>query len=195
MRMSAIALALAFAVPVGAHAQSSSSTITPAPAAPPSATITPAPNQPAAPAPTPVQISPEAMKAAKELTAVLGIETQAKTILGQVRDQVIQATVNASGKSIAEASAIADEVVMPDFAAKQGELADLLVVPWALGFTPQEMHELTAFYNSTLGKRVHATMPKITQQSLQIGQQWTQKTFREAVEKHKDELHKRGLKF
>jgi hypothetical protein len=183
-------------LPLAAIAQSSS-TIVPLPPATSGTAITPSAKAPVAPAPAkaPEAISPEALREAKALTEMLGVPTQAKTVMSQVRDQVIAATVNASGKSSAEAAAIADEIVMPEFASREQELVNLLTVPWALGFTPAEMRELRAFYATTLGKRVLATMPRVTQQSVQVGQEWMQKTFREAIAKHADELHARGLKF
>lgn len=205
MRPLVLAISLAATIPMTAAAQTKpppSAIIvpaTPTPAAP----ITPVQSAPVAPAvepvrppvPAPAPISTEALSEAKALTDLLGIPAQAKAVLAQVRGQVIQATINASGKSVAEASAIADEIVMPDFQAREQELADALIRPWALGFTPDEMRDLRNFYGTPLGKRLLATMPLVTQQSVQIGQQWMQQTFRDAVAKHGDELKARGLKF
>jgi hypothetical protein len=198
-------LAVAALVPTLALAQpkppaSSTITLPPAPAAGP-ATITPVPTQPAAPLPAPAPAaapappSAEALREAKALTDVLGIPAQAKAVLAQIRGQVIQATIAASGKSVAEASAIADELMMPEFANKEQDLANALILPWANGFTPAEMRDLRTFYGTPLGKRLLATMPIVTQQTVQVGQEWMQKTFRDAVAKHADELRARGLKF
>ncbi len=194
-------------LPFAAAAQSSSTIISLAPAAGDS-TITPTQGKPSSteaptsntPATAPVRqqpapISAEALKEAKMLTEVLGVPLQAKTLMSQVRDQVIAATISASGKSPAEAAAIADELMMPEFTSHEADLVNLLTVPWALGFTPDEMRDLRAFYLTPLGKRVLAAMPKVTQQSIQVGQEWMQKNFREAVTKHSDELKSRGLKF
>lgn len=198
-----LAFCLAALLPLAAAAQSKAppSSAIVMPTAPTTAgpAITPAAGAPApAEAPKPVApapISPEAMQEARALTDMLGIPAQAKAVLQQVRGQVIQATINASGKSVAEASAIADEIIMPDFQAKEADLAAALVAPWAIGFTPAELRDLRAFYATSLGRRLLATMPQVTQQSVQIGQQWMQTTFRDSVAKHADELHAKGLKF
>lgn len=168
-------------------------TITPAPAAPGTATITPA--QPGVASAPPVIPSEEAMREARQLTDLLGVPTQVRNTLTQVRNQVVQATIQASGKPVEEAIKIVDELLMPEFAARTGELQTALTLPWAQNFTISELKELRTFYDTPIGRKVLQVLPTVNQAAIQAGQQWSQRVFREGVAKHADELRNRGLKF
>ncbi len=192
MRFFPVAAALMAFAPA-AWAQSSS-TITPMP---PASTITPvAPAAPAAPpAAAPALPSEEAMKEARALAELLGVPNQVRNTITQVRNQVVQATIQASGKPVEDAIKIVDELLMPEFNARAGELQTALTIPWAQQFSIAELKDLRAFYTTPLGKKALTVLPGINQAAVQAGQQWSQRTFRESVQKHADELRGRGLKF
>lgn len=194
MRLLPVAAAL-LALSPAAWAQSSS-TITPVA---PSSTIVPAPvapgAAPAAPPAAPALPSDEAMKEARALAETLGVPAQVRNTITQVRNQVVQATMQSSGKPVEEAVKIVDEVLMPEFNARSTELQTALVLPWAQNFSIAELKELRAFYNTPIGKKALTVLPGINQVAIQAGQQWSQRTFRESVQKHADELRSRGLKF
>lgn len=155
-------------------------------AAPPAAA--PAPD--ATPAP-----SPEAMKAAKQLTDLLGVPNQARVLLAQVRVQLIGATMRSGAKDQADAIAIVDKYLMPELTAHESELVAELVKPYATSFALSDLQDLIKFYSSPLGQRLINAMPAVTREGLRAGQQLTQKVFKAAIEKNKDALHARGLKF
>lgn len=51
-------------------------------------------------------------------------------------------------------------------------LIDLIVPIYDKYYSETEIEELTAFYNSAIGKKTIDTLPKLTQESMVAGQQW-----------------------
>lgn len=162
----------------------------PALAATPPAAAPAAPAAVQAPAP-----SPEAMKAAKELTDLLGVPNQARGLMANFRAQMVAAAVRAGAKDQAAAVAAVDQVLMPGFLAHGQELTDLLVRPYAANFALSDLKDLIAFYRSPLGQRLINAMPAVTRDGLHAGQQLGAKLFKEEIAKHKDDLQARGMKF
>jgi hypothetical protein len=185
----AIASLMAATAAGPAMAQAPAAPAPAAPAAGASAAGTPAP---AAPLPQPTEAS---LKEARAMAEMLSIPAQTRGLLQAMRNQLIQATIQASGKSVDEAAKIVDEVLMPDFNAALPELSANLIQPWAANFSAADLKGLHDFYSTPLGQRLLKTIPAVNQQSLQAGQLWGQKVFQETVKKHADELRTRGLKF
>lgn len=154
------------------------------------------PATPAAPAvkeaPAP---SPEAMKAARELTTLLGVPNQARVLLARIRMQLIGATMHSGAKDQADATDIVDKLLMPEFIGHEQEMVDALVRPYATNFALSDLHDLIKFYRSPLGQRLTNALPAITREGLQADQELGQKFFKQAIASHKDALHARGLKF
>jgi hypothetical protein len=160
----------------------------------------PAPVPAPAAAPTPgvaalTKPSPEAIKEATKLTEMIGVNHQAEQLLAIMRNQMIQLVMRSGNKQQADAAKIVDEVLMPDFTAQAGELSQDIIDVWASNFTVADLKGLEAFYNTPLGKKLIATLPAVTQQGMAAGQAWGQRVYKAAIQKHKDDLIARGLKF
>lgn len=129
------------------------------------------------------------------MAEMLNIPIQIRGLVQAMRNQLIQATIQASGKSVDDAAKVVDEILMPDFNAALPDLSAALIQPWAANFSAADLKGLHEFYSTPLGQRLLKTIPVVNQQSLQAGQVWGQKTFQDAVKKHAEDLHTRGLKF
>jgi uncharacterized protein len=68
---------------------------------------------------------------------------------------------------------------------KTEELVELIVPVYSKSFTAPELEELIGFYESPIGKKVIATLPKISQESMIAGQDWGKKKATEILEKLK----------
>lgn len=156
---------------------------------------TPAGQAAASAAPAGPQATDASIKAARDMEDLLKIPDQTRAILQNMRNQLVNATMQASGKPIDEAAKIVDEVLMPDFNANIAQLTDALLLPWAANFSAADLKGLHDFYVTPLGQRLLKAIPAVQQQSVQAGSAWGQRNFQEAVKKHADELHARGLKF
>ena len=157
------------------------------------ASAQPAPG--AAPAPS---VSPEmaaALKQAHAMSEMLNIQQQVKALLNNMRNQMVQSTIQASGKSVEDAAKIVDDVLMPDFNASVPDLTEAMLQPWATNFTAGDLKALQEFYSTPVGAKLLKTAPLVAQQVQRATQAWAQNTFRAAVQKHGQELRDRGLKF
>jgi hypothetical protein len=172
----------------------------------------PAAAVPAAPAPAPAPpvpaASPEAHKEAAALTEMIGVSKQTQQLIGIMRNQMIQLVMRAGAKSPdgdptkppqmmkpEDASKIVDELLMPDFIAQQNDLTNQIVDVWANNFSIDDLKALRAFYTTPLGQKLITTLPAITQQGMSAGQAWGQRVYQATIQKNKDALVARGLRF
>jgi hypothetical protein len=166
---------------------------------------------PAAPAAPPAPVpaaSPEAHKEAAALTEMIGVTKQSQQLIAIMRNQMIQLVMRAGSKPPADdptkppelmkaedAAKIVDELLMPEFTAQQAELTNQIIDVWANNFTLDDLKGLRAFYNTPLGQKLIQTLPAVTQQGMSAGQAWGQRIYQAAIQKHKDALIAKGLRF
>ena len=93
------------------------------------------------------------------------------------------------------ATAVVDEILMPNFRARSGELVAEMMEPYVLNFTISDLKALRAFFGSPLGQKWLRTIPVARTQGEQAGLAWGQRVFQDSVDRHADELRARGLKF
>jgi hypothetical protein len=169
------------------------------------------PAAPAAPAALPPPVpasSPEAHKEAAALTAMIGVDKQSQQLIGIMRNQMIQLVMRAGAKPPAndptkppemmkgeDAAKIVDELLMPDFVAQQADLNNQIVDVWGNNFTVEDLKGLRAFYATPLGQKLITTLPAVTQQGMSAGQAWGQRVYQATINKNKDALIARGLRF
>jgi hypothetical protein len=190
MRRITTALAALVLLGAAAHAQT-----LPPPAAPEAAPAAPAPGAPS-PSPLPATpATPESRQEAAQLTEMIGVNRQSQQLVAVMRAQMVQMVVRTSGKTPEESAKIVDEVLMPDFTAQENELTNAIIEVWATNFSVEDLKALRAFYATPLGQRLIATLPTITREGMAAGQAWGRRIYQTAIQKHKDELIARGLKF
>jgi hypothetical protein len=59
--------------------------------------------------------------------------------------------------------------------AGSGDLADRLALVYERHFTTEEIRQLLQFYETPIGRKLLATLPAITLESMQAGQEWGQR--------------------
>ncbi len=166
-----------------------------------------APAAPAIPPPVPAA-SAEAHGEAAALTEMIGAAKQTQQLIGILRNQMVQLVMRAGAKPPAgdptkpaellkpeDAAKIVDEVLMPDFIAQQTDLNTQIIDVWANNFTVEDLKALRAFYATPLGQKLIATLPTVTQQGMSAGQAWGQRIYQATINKNKDALIARGLRF
>ena len=94
-----------------------------------------------------------------------------------------------------DAAKIVDELLMPDFVAQQNDLTNQIIDVWANNFSMDDIKGLRAFYSTPLGQKLIATLPAVTQQGMSAGQAWGQRVYQATIQKNKDALIARGLRF
>ena len=159
-------------------------------AASPALAQSPAPSTPAAPA---ITATDEGRAAARELMRASGAASLSDQVMSQMNRQLALAIAQASGKPPQEVMAVVDEVLMPEFRRRQPEMTDAMAEAWATAMTPAELRELTAFYDSAIGKRMVAVTPVVMTNLMAVGMRWGQQVAHDAIAKHRDTLRARGL--
>lgn len=79
-----------------------------------------------------------------------------------------------------------------DLVPRLNELSAELAKIYAEHFTEQELKELLAFYNSSVGKKFVLEQANVVNSSLKFAQDWANKLSDEVTEKMRDELKKKG---
>lgn len=137
----------------------------------------------------------ENRREARAMAEMLDVPRQAEALMARMRGEIIEATMRAGDLSAEAATAIVDEILMPNFQARGGELVAEMIEPYALNFTITDLKALRAFFVSPLGQKLLRTQPIARAQGEQAGLAWGQRVFQDSIDRHADELRARGLKF
>lgn len=136
----------------------------------------------------------EARAAARELAQATGVESQVGQMLGLMRNQMVQMIQRgAPGKTPAEVAQTVDDVLLPEFRARLGELTAVITELYAENYTLDDMRELRAFYATPLGQRLLKVGPVIGAQSFAAGRKWGETVANDAFRKNAEELRRRGV--
>ncbi len=137
------------------------------------------------------------LEAARTLVDATGGQRQVQAIMQAMRGAMIANIQQATRGQITEPQiiAIVDEVLMPEFQTRSGEMVAHSVQVWAERLTVAEMRELVVFYRSPIGQRLNAVLPEVAAEGARFGQQWGQRVAMEAITRNRDALRARGLPF
>lgn len=64
-------------------------------------------------------------------------------------------------------------------------LIELIIPIYEKHYTHEDVKQLIAFYNTPIGKKLSATLPAITQESMAAGQEWGQQVAQDVMTKLK----------
>lgn len=145
-------------------------------------------------APRPAGADGAALAEARVLADLTASEATMAQVMAMMRERLITILIAAGAPSADEAGKIVDTLLMPEFHAALPGLKQQVAEIWASALSASDLATVVAFYQTPTGQRLLAALPAITGKSVQAGMIWGQKTAREAVEKHADELRKRGIR-
>ncbi len=148
----------------------------------------------AAIAPRPAGADEAAMREATALADLTASEATMAPVLALMRERLITILTAAGAPSVDEAGKIVDTLLMPEFRAGLPDLKHQIAMIWAGALSAADLRAVTAFYQTPAGQHLLAATPAITGKSIQAGMIWGQKIARDAVQKHADELRKRGIR-
>lgn len=134
---------------------------------------------------------PEALAAAKELVAAARAADQVKALLPLILQQLKPAIVQGRPEVERDYDKIVP-LMLEGMSGRLDDFADAVALIYARNFTVDELHQVTAFYRSAIGQKFLQKMPVIAQESLAMGQKLGQAIARDAQDRMKDELRKRG---
>ena len=121
------------------------------------------------------------------------LSAQQTTVEDDIRQMLELSGSGKLGMQVMENMAVQYRQILPDVPGefwdgmmkeiKADDLIDLIVPVYKKYFTQAEIQQLVAFYKTPIGQKVTATLPLITTESMQIGQQWGQEIGQKVVQK------------
>ncbi len=131
----------------------------------------------------------------RQMAEMFDIQRHAEGLMGRMRTEMIRATVRASAMSEEAATAVVDDILMPNFNARSAELVALMMEPYAVNLTISDLKALRTFFSTQLGQKWLRIQKVSRTQGEEAGLAWGQRVFQDSVDRHVDELRARGLKF
>ena len=142
--------------------------------------------------------APKPVDAAALAQAKVFLEKSGSAAIGQ---QMATAILNAQKAGLEQANpgktAEINEVIglmQAEFTKQRPPLIDAMAAVYAQHFTKDELTEVTAFYDSPVGRKMVKEMPQILSESMTVAQTFGQKIAMEVMIKLQPELEKRKLK-
>jgi len=142
---------------------------------------------------TPKPVDPAALTQAKAF-----LEKSGSAALSQ---QMVNGILTAQKASLERANpgktAEINEVIglmQAEFAKEIPAMIDAMAAVYAQHFTKDELSEVTAFYDSAVGRKMVKEMPQIVSETMTVAQTFGQKIAVEVMSKLKPEFDKRKLK-
>jgi hypothetical protein len=138
--------------------------------------------------------APDRMKivAAKEMMEVSGAAKQFDQVVPLMLDQLAKAfSQMAPGKDQEIRDAF--DKLMPRFMQRKYELIDQIAALYAQEMSLEDIRAVVAFFRSPVGTRFADAQPKITRDSMALGQRWGEKLGMELQEEARRELRRRGV--
>ncbi len=138
--------------------------------------------------------SAETRAEAMRLIETMHSEANAAQTLSLMRGVMVQMILKANpAQPKDKVENTVDEVLLPELQAHKHELIAVIAEVYAQRFTADELRELRHFYEQPLGQKMIKMQPQIAREMFGIGQAWGGQVARDALRKHADELHARGL--
>jgi hypothetical protein len=133
------------------------------------------------------------LDAARQLLVATNTDAQFTTIIPLMFRQMRQSLPAQGPQQQNEVNQVFDEI-QKQFLDRRGEILDQIARLYAAKFTAEEMNALAEFYRSPIGQKFIAAMPELAADAMRLGTAWGQQIGREAEQKIREELQKRGVK-
>lgn len=142
------------------------------------------------------EISASKLADIKQLMEITGSANIAKQFSGMVSQQVFQMLKKNRPDIPAHSVDVMNKELLALFSERMavpGGLLDQIIPIYDKYFTQAEIKELVAFYQTPIGKKAIAVLPKVVNESMLAGQKWGQSLGPEIDKRVKAVLTKEGL--
>lgn len=137
------------------------------------------------------ELSPELKADIGRLMEVTRAADMGRQMGDLMAQQIVQTSGVSTPESVARCRVIAAETIKEMLAG--GSFLDDLVPVYARHFSHKDVRDMIAFYETPLGVKTLEVMPKLMQDSMQVGQQWAVKVIPGIQEKVTVRLKAEGL--
>ena len=115
-------------------------------------------------------------------------------VLPIIATQIVGLLRNANPAQGDLAQKIFEEYGLPTFRKRMPEMGEVIAQVYANRFTADELRQVGAFYDTSVGRKLIDQMPGLTQDSMAAGAAWGQSVAQDVLKQMMPELEKRGLK-
>jgi hypothetical protein len=143
----------------------------------------------AAPAPTG---DPARLAAAREMMQVAGVARQFEEVMPVLTRHLGQSFMALAPEKAKEIEEVIGQL-STRFVQRKAELIDQIAGLYAQELTLEELTAIVDFYKSPVGTKLMTVQPRITRQSMALGQRWGAEIGRELEAEVRRELKKRGV--
>ncbi len=133
------------------------------------------------------------MQLATQVVQAIGIGHVANAALAGLRIVLVQSLAQRNKMPEDQVGAIVDQVLMPDLQARQPAFIASVADSYGRAFTPEELQQILAFYQTPVGQKLEGLTPALTQQMVTTGRAWVQKSGVDVLQADEAKLKAQGL--
>jgi uncharacterized protein len=131
-------------------------------------------------------VSPETKAAALGLVRLMGTEQQMLQMIELMKPIVVASLAQKIPGP--DGQKMVDEIIMPELRQHIGGLLDLVADAYTKHFSPPEIEEMRAFYETPIGQKMVRERSVMLSESQQMGVVWARSILPEIFRNHADEL-------
>jgi hypothetical protein len=139
-------------------------------------------------------IDPKTRAAAETMFEAIGGNAEFVKIFDATRGVMITNLMQSGHVSAAQAASVCDEILMPAVKRRVSELTAAFVEVYAENFTTSELNQMTAFYETPVGRKNTRIAPILAGEFGAVVTVWSQRVSRDAIEQHRKEILGKGIK-
>jgi hypothetical protein len=137
--------------------------------------------------------STDAIQTAMQVVQAMGIQQVADAAMQGLRLVIVQSIAQRNNRTVADVGSIVDQILLPDIKARQPEFLAQVAANYARQFTPDELRQILAFYQTPAGQKLETLLPQLTQQMITTGRAWVQHAGAEVLQQDEAKLKAQGL--
>lgn len=142
----------------------------------------------------PPQLTTEQLQLATQLVQAIGIQQVADAALQGLELVLVQSLAANNNQPEDKVAPIVDQILMPDLKAQEPQFVTAVATLYGQAFTPDEMKQILAFYQTPVGQKLQSLQPGLTHQMVKAGHAWIGQAGEAVLKADAGKLAAQGLK-
>jgi hypothetical protein len=135
----------------------------------------------------------ETLQLATQVVQAIGITQVANAAVGGLRIILVQTLAQRNHMAEDRVSAVVDQVLMPDLQAREPGFIAIVADDYGRAFTPDELQQILAFYQTPVGQKLQSATPALTQKMVLSGRAWVEQAGVAVLQADEAKLKAQGL--
>jgi hypothetical protein len=138
-------------------------------------------------------LSADQLALATQVVDAIGIQQVADAAMGGLRMVLVQSLAARNNQPQDKVASIVDQVLVPDLRALEPQFVAAVATSYGHAFTPPEMEQILAFYQTPVGMKLQTLTPSLTQQMVVSGHAWIEQAATQVLQADAAKLSAQGL--